>query len=655
MLKRVLLIIALGSAMAPPLFPQRSLPIPTPLSNVTRSGLFRITSQTRIILGEGTTPEDRFLAELFNRRLTALSRLPLAVTEEQDVRLLTKGSLYIATPLSDFTAEALSKRAPDIQLPAGDESYLLDIRDEGILLVAHTERGRFYAMMSLLGLLSAKGRSLELPHATILDRPHRSRRGFRLVVVEGPDLLQEHLLRLAPQLAAMKLNTIAISPQGDSDLQKAWEQACVHLSSVTKSLGLSVILEGATRPETGSRASVIQLGLLPPGPSFMASVSMAMNCDPRAEVLPSIVLESPSLYSLQWLMYVAAWIAENTWNVSSPDAASFTERFFEISGDGMSLSPCCRAAFTFLQQLPLRLSWEQLWIRPLWEPPCVHSTRRRYRLEALLAGCRCDHTASGPTLTRAVRARMGFLEVAARTAHAQDVLVREGIPRWVCRRAVHTVLEALDTLERALLDAAFPPPFGAQSAGPLAGISFQRRCWSAILASLEPHEGLFPSLPLHWITFSDLPGGSASTSLSYTRTFELPDPPTRAHLLVVGTDAGRLAINDRPVKNRYDSLTGMVEHHPGPVLFDVQEALHPGENTLTINVSREVAERGFSALLDVEFRNGGSLTVTPDTLWLARGEGTPWLLAPSDTTSAWLKVRLLPSPACPDSSFESGK
>lgn len=210
MTKRIFTL-SLATLAALPLFlnaqPKHYLPvIPTPQDVSLSAGQFRISSQTRIILAAEATPQDRFTADQLNEHLIELGLSPLDVSEESRTRSRTSGFIYIGTPSSQKGKAFLAEGASGFTDAMKDEGYILSIANDGVLILGESERGRFYAMMTLLQLIQKEKKAALLPRVLIRDWPLQSIRGITDDLSRGQVSTQENFKKIIRYLARHKLN-----------------------------------------------------------------------------------------------------------------------------------------------------------------------------------------------------------------------------------------------------------------------------------------------------------------------------------------------------------------------------------------------------------------------------------------------------------------
>lgn len=193
-----------SSAQAP------SRVLPTPQQCITTAQVFKLTSQTRIILGERLTTEDRFAAQQLNLRLAELKKSPLRVSEEKEMRKLPRNFIYLGSPQSSFAKQWLKSRHMTFGSELKGEGYTLDVNGEEIVLLGESARGRFYGVMTLLQLLEQQKKSVVVPGVSIRDWPKQSMRGITDDVSRGQISSMNNFKKIIRFLARYKLNVYSL-------------------------------------------------------------------------------------------------------------------------------------------------------------------------------------------------------------------------------------------------------------------------------------------------------------------------------------------------------------------------------------------------------------------------------------------------------------
>ncbi|MBM4160090.1 MAG: hypothetical protein FJ217_03225 [Ignavibacteria bacterium] len=200
----ILSLAALGQQASPTPNPLRV--IPTPQEFTPRSAPFKITSQTRIILGSGASGDDRFAAEQLNDELSTLRELQLRIVREESIRKITSGYIFVGSPRSSFAQRWLTSAGIKLGPELRAEGYILSVDAQGVVIVAESPRGRFYGVMTLLQMLEQDKRSLLLPGALIRDWPLQAIRGITDDLSRGQVSTMDNFKKIIRFLARYKLN-----------------------------------------------------------------------------------------------------------------------------------------------------------------------------------------------------------------------------------------------------------------------------------------------------------------------------------------------------------------------------------------------------------------------------------------------------------------
>jgi hypothetical protein len=211
-MKRLTSVLAAGALCAGFLIAQANDPlavlrvIPTPQEIVRHGGNFKLSAQTRIILSEHSRPEDRFAAEQINERLSELNGPRLKVSTEESIRKLSANYIFLGAPQSALAKEFLRTRGLKIRAELKDEGYVLDVSNDGIVILAEAPSGRFYGVMSLLQTLGRDKKSIVEPRITVYDWPLQKVRGITDDISRGQVSTQENFKKIIRTLAHYKLN-----------------------------------------------------------------------------------------------------------------------------------------------------------------------------------------------------------------------------------------------------------------------------------------------------------------------------------------------------------------------------------------------------------------------------------------------------------------
>ena len=183
--------------------------IPTPQQIVTKSARFRISAATTIMLEFGSKL-DQFAAQQINEELTKWNSPELKVRQEGASNLSSSNFIFIGSGTSEIGRRLLSERHGALRPEMSDEGYFLDVDAKGIAIVAASDKGRFYGVMTLLQLLSLEGNSVVVDGATIYDFPSHAMRGISDDISRGQVSTLENFKKIVQFLARYKMNTYSL-------------------------------------------------------------------------------------------------------------------------------------------------------------------------------------------------------------------------------------------------------------------------------------------------------------------------------------------------------------------------------------------------------------------------------------------------------------
>lgn len=163
---------------------------------------------------------------------TILIPQPCKIAIHTENRYIVKSSGYIAvTDKAFFTAVVTAKQyflktlvvtigryrheAPQILLEKADfpeEGYRLVIDENGVVIAAGSERGAFYALMTLRQMHRQYGNAL--PFAEISDEPYYRIRGYMLDISRNKIPTLAHLKQKADMLCGLKMNHLELYIEG---------------------------------------------------------------------------------------------------------------------------------------------------------------------------------------------------------------------------------------------------------------------------------------------------------------------------------------------------------------------------------------------------------------------------------------------------------
>ncbi len=179
--------------------------IPLPQHIVESSSHFKITSTTKIVLGTNT-PTLNFAAEQFNEELLERKETALKIVDEESIRKLSSNFIFIGLPNSEYGKKLLKERKGTLTREMKAEGYFLDVNANGVVIIAESEKGLLYGMMSLVQIINTEKRSVAIPCGTIQDYPSEKIRGITDDISRGQISTMENFKKIIRLIARYKMN-----------------------------------------------------------------------------------------------------------------------------------------------------------------------------------------------------------------------------------------------------------------------------------------------------------------------------------------------------------------------------------------------------------------------------------------------------------------
>ncbi len=179
--------------------------LPTPRSVTEKKSPWKITSAVKIVLGNDGKA-DMFAAEKINDRFIELKGSPLKVVAASSVRKLTGNYIFIGKPTTEYGKKFLKERNGTLTPEMKTEGYFLDVDDNGIVIIAESDKGLFYGVMTLVQMMRQEKRSVIVPGVTIRDYPLQPIRGITDDISRGQVSTMENFKRIISFIARYKMN-----------------------------------------------------------------------------------------------------------------------------------------------------------------------------------------------------------------------------------------------------------------------------------------------------------------------------------------------------------------------------------------------------------------------------------------------------------------
>ncbi len=183
--------------------------IPTPQQATAKVAMFRITPATKILLESGSL-EDQFAARQINEELTKWNSSSLDVVDVKSLRQVPASYIFIGSGASDFGRRLLVNRKGTLSPEMADEGYFLDADANGVVIIAASEKGRFYGVMTLLQMLRRAENLVVVDGVTIHDFPSHAMRGISDDISRGQVSTLENFKKIIRFLARYKMNTYSL-------------------------------------------------------------------------------------------------------------------------------------------------------------------------------------------------------------------------------------------------------------------------------------------------------------------------------------------------------------------------------------------------------------------------------------------------------------
>ena len=180
--------------------------IPTPRQMISTSEPFKPSSRTHIILGERTTAEDKFAAEQINTHLADLQKEALSVVKEDGIKKLPKSFIYLGSPQGTFARQWLKSHRVSYGPELKNEGYLLDVSQDGVVIIGESPVGRYYGVMTLVQILDYQKKILVIPGVSIRDWPQQKMRGITDDLSRGQVSTMQNFKQIIRFLSRHKLN-----------------------------------------------------------------------------------------------------------------------------------------------------------------------------------------------------------------------------------------------------------------------------------------------------------------------------------------------------------------------------------------------------------------------------------------------------------------
>src|SRR6059058_2973655 len=192
--------LALGCASARGQSPNIQV-IPKPKQVNVGDGRFEIGRETRIVLGDNKSVEDRFAAEDLIDDLKTTANFALSIGKGKPRRQIVIGRLELPS-----ITQALKRNGVEPPATLTDEGYVILANADQVIVAGKTNAGTFFGMQTLKQLVRGEGAGASIPAVKIIDWPTMRWRGVSDDISRGPVPTVDYIKKQIRTEAYFKLN-----------------------------------------------------------------------------------------------------------------------------------------------------------------------------------------------------------------------------------------------------------------------------------------------------------------------------------------------------------------------------------------------------------------------------------------------------------------
>src|SRR6059058_4935624 len=192
--------LALGCASARGQSPNIQV-IPKPKQVNVGDGRFEVGRDTRIVLADNNSVEDRFAAQDFIDDLKATANFALSIGKGKPRRPIVIGRLELPS-----ITQALRRNGAEPPATLNDEGYVLLVSPHEVVVAGRTAAGTFYGLQTLKQLVRGEDAGAFIPSVKIIDWPTMRWRGVSDDISRGPVPTVDYIKKQIRTEAYFKLN-----------------------------------------------------------------------------------------------------------------------------------------------------------------------------------------------------------------------------------------------------------------------------------------------------------------------------------------------------------------------------------------------------------------------------------------------------------------
>ena len=174
--------------------------IPAPKQLSAGAGSFSLSRDTRVVLADSNSPEDRFAAQDFIDDLKTSASLSLSIGDK------SRHEIFIGRIDLPSIAQALQRNAIQIPDKLTNEGYVIVSDADRVIVAGKTSAGTFYGLQTLKQLVRGAGPKAYIPAVKIIDWPAMRWRAVSDDISRGPVPTVDYIKRQIRNLAFFKIN-----------------------------------------------------------------------------------------------------------------------------------------------------------------------------------------------------------------------------------------------------------------------------------------------------------------------------------------------------------------------------------------------------------------------------------------------------------------
>lgn len=180
--------------------------LPQPKVWKTTTGLFKLTPETRIVLADSRSEDDRYAAQDFLDDLKATASVSLALDKGRARRSILVGTIDSSAVRAALERANFNSLLGNAAQNSDPEGYILGVTQDQIIVAGRTSAGVFYGLQTLKQLVQGEGADADVPGVWIADWPSMRWRGVSDDISRGPVPTLQYIKRQLRTEAAFKLN-----------------------------------------------------------------------------------------------------------------------------------------------------------------------------------------------------------------------------------------------------------------------------------------------------------------------------------------------------------------------------------------------------------------------------------------------------------------